>query len=152
MKTRNRFYTTGIITVLGMFLLAACGGGGGGGSSSGGGPTTGTFTKTVEGVGTSNNTFPFTDANSSQILQQLYLASEIKGSGFINRLSFRYSFDAASAVNCPNMTVKLGHTSLTSLTTTFANNVEQGRGSQVTVIDNATITIPAGTAGKQCTY
>ena len=34
MKTRNRFYTTCMLTVLGMFLLSACGGGGN--SSSGG--------------------------------------------------------------------------------------------------------------------
>ena len=124
-------------------LLVACGGGGGGSTPL----ATGAFTKTVDGVDTGDNIYPF-NTLLSQIVQQLYLASEINGAGFINRLSFRYSGDLGSAVDCPNTTVKLGHTSLTALTTTFANNVEQGQGSQVTVINDATVTIPAGTGGN----
>ena len=88
MKTLNRFYAPGILYVLSILLLSACGGGGGGGAV---GPTslaTGAFTKTVDGVGTGSVAFLFA-ANSSQILQQLYLASEINGAGFINRLSYR---------------------------------------------------------------
>jgi hypothetical protein len=49
--------------------------------------------------------------------------------------------------SCPNLTVRLGHTNLTALTTTFASNAETGQGSLVTVINNSSFNIPAGATG-----
>jgi hypothetical protein len=82
--------------------------------------------------------------------QHLFFAQDIKGSGYIESFSLRYYNDEAVSTNCPDVTIKMGHTSLSALTTTFANNVEQGRGSLVTVLAGA-VTIPAGSAGDYFT-
>lgn len=139
-----------------MFLLftiafAACGGGGGGddgGGGGGGGPTplaTGTFTKIFGPTDDGNNSYPF-HGTFDQKVQLLYTAAEINGSGNIIALRFRRSSVSAQET-CPNTTIRLGHTSLTALTATFGSNVEEGRGSQVTVLNDTTVTIPAGAAG-----
>jgi hypothetical protein len=51
------------------------------------------------------------------------------------------------ATTCPNFSVRLGHTNLTALNTTFADNVNTGQGSLTTVIDDQSFTVPAGNAG-----
>ncbi|MRS03913.1 hypothetical protein EG832_11940 [bacterium] len=45
----------------------------------------------------------------------------------------------------------MSHTHLTGLDATFANNINTGEGSQTTVLSNAVVTIPAGTAGTYYT-
>ncbi|HEY8370459.1 MAG TPA: hypothetical protein VIM86_14205, partial [Thermodesulfobacteriota bacterium] len=131
--------------------LAACGGGGGGGvGGGGGGPSApaATFTKTVElptmGLGWAG---PF--ETGSARFQMLVLASDIGGAGPIQSIAFRLQ-DAAEANHCPDVTIVLGHTSKASLETTFANNIEEGRGSAAVVLDGA-VTIPAGDAGDYVT-
>src|SRR6266568_3672292 len=71
-------------------------------------------------------------------------ANVTSGAGDITTLRFEFNGPHAASTTCPNTTIKLGHTNLTALTTTFAGNVETGQGSLVTVLNNATVTIPAG--------
>lgn len=78
--------------------------------------------------------------------QHLYYATEVGGSGFITTLRLQRTSANAASVTCPNFTVKMGNTSLAALGTTFASNVNTGQGSQVTVLNNATVTVPAGAA------
>src|SRR5712692_8936763 len=143
--------TTRLVALLLLFFLSACGGGGGGSGGGGGAapaPTplaTGTFTKSFAPAPTSSNIYPF-DTNDVKH-QSLYLASEINGAGEIKTLRFEFNGPNAASVTCPNTTIKLGQTNLTALTATFASNVVTGQGSLVTVLDNATVTIPAGASG-----
>ncbi len=138
-----------ILAVFATLTLAACGGGGGGGGGGtpdegGGAPVAGIFTKTPNLTTTGNSNGIF--GNTSMKEQNLYLASEINGSGYINKISFQLLFDNLSAMDCANTTVKLGHTSLGTLAAAFSDNVETGQGSQVTVINDATVTIPVASA------
>ncbi len=139
-------------------IVAGCGGGGGGGGGDGGvvgggGLTplaTGTFTKTEDLGSDGAWSSPFV-LNPQVREQHLFFAQDIKGSGYIESFSLRYDEnDPAVSINCPDVTIKMGHTSLSALTTTFANNVEQGRGSLVTVLAGA-VTIPAGSPGDYFT-
>lgn len=129
-----------IVLLTTLLALTACGGNG----SGGGGLVTGEFTKTFSPTDDGNNTFPF-NGTFDQKIQMLYTAAEIKGSGNISALRFRRSGDTAQET-CQNTTIRLGHTSLTVLTTTFGSNVEEGRGSLVTVLNDATVAIPVGSA------
>ena len=137
-------------------LIAVIGTGGcGGGSSSGGGGggdgstslATGEFTKTVTLASDSGWMSPFTTINCNQ--QQLYLANDINGSGYIYSIELRLDADTTGS-NCPDATIKMGHTSLVGLTTTYADNVEEGMGTLETVRTGA-FTIPAGSAGDYFT-
>lgn len=129
-------------------LLAACGSGGGGGGGVGAvALATGEFTKTVILDGA--NSFwlqPFDTTATGDRFQILYRASELSGSGKITSISFQRELDSVVA-SCPNVTIRMGHTSLTALTTTFASNVEQGKGSFELALDNSTVAIAAGLAG-----
>jgi len=132
--------TIGLIAV----GLAACGSGGGGAAAPA--PVvalaTGTFTKAFAPVSALTDSYPFYTGDVKQ--QSLYLASEINGAGDIKTLRFDFNGPNAASATCPNTTIKLGHTKLTALTATFASNVETGQGSLVTVLSNATVSIPAG--------
>jgi hypothetical protein len=77
----------------------------------------------------------------------LYSAQDIQASGMIHSLSFKRYTDTAS-VSCSGVTVKIGHTSVGDLSSTFLNNVEQGKGKFTTVINNTSINVPAGLAGE----
>jgi hypothetical protein len=128
-------------------LLTACGGGGG---ADGAAPAptplaTGTFIKTFgpAATGGSGAVFGTTDVKH----QMLYTAAEINGVGRITALRFKYSGLEAASVTCPNTTIRLGHTHLTALTATFGTNVNQVAGSQRTVLDDTTLTIPTGKPG-----
>ncbi len=118
--------------------------GGGGGTSA---LATGGFLKSVNDGATSSNAFPFTADFAYQKAQHLYIASDIQGSGDINKITFAYATNEV-ATQCPEMTIRMGHTSLVALTSTFADNVEEGKGSLQVVEDNTTINIPAGNAGE----
>ncbi len=133
-------------------VLSACGGsgGGGGGGGVGGGYhqlATGTFTKTVNLGGSSNNAAPFTNAPSSRT-QHLYLASDIKGSGNLQSIIFTANTTTTIATTCSNVVVKAGHSLLTGLTTTFDANLNSG--STQTVYSGA-VTIPAMSSGATYT-
>jgi hypothetical protein len=129
-------------------VLAACSGGGSG--SGGGGTAAGTFTKQF-GVTVSNtNNYPFSGDNDTKT-QFLYTAAEIGGSGKITKILMRQAFATGAAVTCPNTTVKMGHTGLAALTTTFSGatgNVQQGKGSELIVLNNKTLTIPIAAAAS----
>jgi hypothetical protein len=132
-------------------VLAACSGGGGGG---GGGTATGTFVKTLApGASTSSQTGPF-NTNPYRRAMHIYRANDIKGSGYIQSISLRRAALLPAAVSCPNTSIRLGHTSKTEfdgVDNTFAGYVNEGRGSLVPVINNATVTIPAGANGDYYT-
>ncbi|MBN2401066.1 MAG: hypothetical protein JXN64_01580 [Spirochaetes bacterium] len=136
-----------IITLL--VIFTACGGGGGG-SSSGGGDgeiPAGMFTKEVaysDGYVADSNLFSTTAFCHFQIY---YKKDDIAGSGNINSIYLRCQTDLASAVSCSNVSIKLGHTSIADLLVDMTQNINQGKGSAVTVLNDATITIPAGSAG-----
>ena len=87
------------------------------------------------------------DAASNQRWQYLYAPSEIQGSGIIKTVSFIYESDESAEVICPDLSIKMGHTSLTDLTDTFANNVEQGAGSMESVRAADPLTYPVGSLG-----
>jgi len=127
-------------------LLSACGGGGGGGGFVPTGLSTGTFTK-ITPTAAPDGSVGGWSTTSYIHYQFLYTAGAINASGKITGISVQYRADVASQISCPNVTIKLGHTNLANLTTTFANNVQTGQGSQVTVLNNSTVTFPAGTTG-----
>ncbi len=145
----NNYFKALAITLVTALLIFAAGGCGGGGSDSGGGPggtPSETFTKavlsTVEAPwGNIINT------DSFRHYQMLYKKADIAGSGSIRSLYFRYNGNVVTATTCSNFTIKLGHTSVENLNTNMTLNINQGKGSAVTVLNGATITIPAGTAG-----
>lgn len=144
----NKHLVSGFIALFALTVLAACGGGGGGGGGSAG-VATGEFTKAFNPDPTNSNVIPFGSGGAGDVkYQQLYTPAEINGSGPITMLRFRRQSLMASAVTCPNTTIRLGHTSLAALVATFASNINEGRGSQATVFNNATLTIPAGAAGE----
>ncbi len=153
-KTGMRISVMALSVLFIAVTLISCGGGGGGG---GGGvlPSTtpaGTFTKTVNHTGAASYYTQFFNTTYTEIrYMMLYLAQDIKGSGNIKSISFKNSLGTVAAVTCPNMTVKIGHTSVSTLGTTYANNVEQGRGTFTTVLNNASVTVPAGAAGDYFT-
>lgn len=150
MKRDERF---SIIIVLFIFfagLLTGCGGSSGGGSAvadnGSGGAAKGTFKKSI----VYNDTTWATLFNDYPTLRfhLLYRAEDINGSGNISALRYRLAEDLLADVTCNNTTIKIGHTSAANLTTTFADAIETGKGSFVTVLDNAILTIPAATAGS----
>ncbi|WP_345989044.1 hypothetical protein WCX18_01750 [Sulfurimonas sp. HSL1-2] len=134
---------TAAVSTAAIVAMTACGGGGGGSST-----PAGVFLKTVIDSVTSGNRYPLNNDDAYQKYQNLYLASEIEGSGNIEKISLYYFYDEASEISCPQMTIRLGHTSESNLTATYADNVENGYGSLQTVFDNRTLTIPAGNAGE----
>ncbi len=140
--------------LLALSILTACGGGGNSEdntySSAGWAPLlAGNFTRTVDLLtAAGNNSIPFWDQAYTRA-QYLYASAEIKGSGRITALRYRRSTLSPNvASSCPQFTLRLGHTNLTALTTTFASNFNTGQGSLVTVINNVNFTIPAGPAGE----
>lgn len=127
-------------------LLGGCGDDDDGGD--GGGPrplATGTFTKTPSMVPTGWAGFIGTGPYAHW--QSLYTAGSISASGRISGVSIQYQDVLATAVTCTNLTIKVGHTAVSALTGTFANNVATGRGGQTTVLANGSVTFPADAAG-----
>jgi hypothetical protein len=142
-------FVIGLIAIIG---TGGCGGGSSGGGGGGGGDgstslATGEFTKTVTLASSFGWSAPFSTANHHQ--HQLYLASDIDGAGYIQSIELRLH-DNTTGCSCPDATIKMGHTSLGGLTTTFAFNVEQGKGTLETVRTGA-FTVPAGSAGDYFT-
>ena len=152
-----RFLCLSLMFVLGLVAIigtggcggSSSGGGGGGGEGAGGSTslTTGEFTKTVTLASADNWNGPFFTTDQHQ--QQLYLASDINGAGYIYSIELRLNLDTTGS-SCPDATIKMGHTSLGGLTTTFSNNVEEGKGTLETVRTGA-FNVPAGSAGDYFT-
>jgi hypothetical protein len=134
-------------------LLAACGSEskvGSASSSAGASPAAaGVVTRTVDlGTAVGANAIPFWDQAYTRA-QYLYTPAEIRGTGRLTALRQRRSAPSANlSSSCPQLSVRLGHTNLAALTTTFASNFETGQGSLVTVINNLNFAIPAGPAGE----
>ncbi len=149
---RRKSWVVQMLLLLSLLVLtAACGGGGGGGAAAPGGPTalaTGTFTKPVE-AGADNYAFSGMFATSAEMRYMMLLtAADIKGSGYIRSLRYNASTTGVvSSVSCTNVTIKMGATTVSALTTTFADNVNQGAGTFETVLDAAAITIPVTAVG-----
>ncbi len=136
-------------------LLSACGGGGGGGTPASSGPATGTFVKEAHKTSVSSWSGVFDAGVSTVRVQNLYSGTsgttQIFGSGYITKVGFKVDTAVSSGLTCTGVTIKMGHSSLTALTSTYASNVEQGQGSLVTVLQDKTLTMPALSAGDYFT-
>ena len=81
--------------------------------------------------------------------QCLYKPSDIGGSGPVASICFRrYASTASPGITCPHVTIKLAHTDVENLGDAGSDmslNIAN-KGSSVTVLDDATITIPEGDA------
>jgi hypothetical protein len=111
---------------------------------------TGTFTKEVVYDGTVSIRDIGTTPQARYMM--LYLTTDIKGSGMINSISLRRGAIMSSPVTCSNVTIRMGHTdSGVGLSGTFANNFQKGEGTFETVLDNTSVTIPAGPADEYFT-
>lgn len=148
---KNKIKRVMIFSLFG--ITTACGSGGSSGSTV---PTvpaplaTGNFSK-YTGNPSSTLTSGLITTSSTVRVQSMYEASEIKAVGNITALKFVYQLDETTAITCPNITIKMGHTKLTALTDTFASNVEQGAGTYETVLADGSITFPTGLQGDQFT-
>ncbi len=103
----------------------------------------GTFTKTFRPTSFTGNYWPLT-TDASFRHQNLYLPSEINGSGRITALQWQLWDDTSFTTNCPNTTIRLAHTTNSELSGTFSSNLN--RDTPVVVLQNGTITQPAGAA------
>ena len=143
-----RYFSLLLVIALGLISIIGTGGGGGGdgGVGGGGGTTslaTGEFTKTLMLTTSGTWRAPFDTNNIHD--QQLYRAGDINGAGYIQSIELRLALDTTGC-SCPDATIKMGHTSLGGLTTNYANNVQQGKGTLETVRAGA-FNVPAGSAG-----
>lgn len=144
MIREERFSVILMSVVFFAMLLTGCGGSSGGGSGSG--STKGTFKKSIVYNDFYWGTLFYT--HPTLRFHLLYRADDINGSGNISALRFRLAEDLPANVTCNNTTLKIGHTNFANLSSTFASAIETGQGSFVTLLDNAPLTIPAGTAGS----
>jgi len=85
------------------------------------------------------NTAPFNTTGNNK-LQMLYRADEIDGSGPIRGIGIRVG--QATTAESFTVTMKVGHSSLSTLDTTFASNFNSG--TPVMVADHASFSVPAG--------
>jgi hypothetical protein len=97
--------------------------------------------------GTTGFTFPFSISTPTGFAplrtQNLYLASDINGSGPITGIAFQnYQFPTLGGTFTFTMT--LSHATVTMLSDTFANNYA---GTKTTVASSVTFTVPAGIPG-----
>jgi len=143
MKKKLAVYS--MLMLIAVIAFVACGGGGGGVIIPGT-ATEGTFTKELGGTGLSTWSWPFSKTGEARF-QTLLLANSIDGSGYIHSISFKRQGDTVDTT-CPSYTIRMGHTTLAALTTTYDSNVQQGAGSISNVIDGATVSVPAGSGGE----
>lgn len=138
------FRSTAILILT--LLLSACGGGGGGSSTAPDDPPArkGVFARTVPGNNENITGFVDSTFHNRMRWQNLYRPAQIAGSGYITGISWRYNDLMADPVTCPSLTIRLSHSSLTTVSSTFADNLDNGRGKAVTVLSNKAITFPAG--------
>ena len=143
-------FVVGLVAIIG---TGGCGGGSSGGGGGGGGSTSladGTFEKYFapdSSFGSQGGPF---NINAYRRYMHIYHASDINGSGYIESIAFRLNAVLGADVTCPNTTIRLGHTSRTEfdgVDNNFASYVEEGKGSLITLVDDTTVTIPAGSNG-----
>jgi hypothetical protein len=136
---KNKLYFLIILIAVLALIIPACGDDSGGGVGGGGGGSLpdGIFIKTAQLDFNTGWGGHFGSFFKNLRVQHLYLADWIGGSGYITAIAFQSNTTTAAEVTCPDLTLKMGHTSLSALTNTFANNVEQGKGSVETVLTNA---------------
>lgn len=144
-KMKQKYFSQVLIGMFLLSLLTACNGGGGGGPAP---LATGTFTKTVEIAPATTFWSGLFDTAVQNRYMFLLTAADINGSGKVRSVRFKYNATLASAVSCPNTTIKMGATTVATLSATYASNVNQGAGSFTTVLSNTAVTIPAGSAGS----
>ncbi|MFO7593820.1 MAG: hypothetical protein R6X15_07265 [Pseudomonadota bacterium] len=108
----------------------------------------GTFTKSIEGSGVSYATL--FDAGMDRRHMFLLRSNEINASGEVSALAFQLDVDNPAAFGCPETTIRMGHTAVSSLAATFDDNIgaAQGKGSYVTVFDNTTLSVDSAMAGE----
>lgn len=145
LSMKRVFILLAVVAITGMFFIA-CGGGGGGKRS---GLGLGGFIKTVALGIDGPWSAPFT-TDVSDHEQHLFFSSDINGAGSIESIAFRYQDNEPASINCPDVTIMLGQTTMSALASTYTDNVEQGRGSLTTVKSGA-LTAPAGSAGDYFT-
>ena len=138
-----------LVPIVAVALISACGGGGDSGSTAA--LQTGGFVKSV-GIAESPIFSDFRISNPKIRVQYMYTASEMKSAGNISAVSLRYGADTVSDITCSNVTIKMGHTTLSDLTTPLSSNVEQGAGSLETVMANSSVVFPAGTIGDRYAF
>lgn len=144
MQTPTGPHVKNMLTTL-IFSVALAGCGGSGGSGNVAPLATGAFIKTVEGNGDSEFFLFGTMANQARSMF-LLPAGDISASGELSALRLQLHVDVDEEFTCSGVTVRVGHTSVDGLDTTFDANIG-GKGALVTVIDSAMLTIPAGNAG-----
>jgi hypothetical protein len=151
----NRHLKSLIATAALPVLFLACGGGGGGTTATPVPPVTppsslatGAFARYANFDPASTGTSGLISTHATSHFQSLYLADTIAGSGSITSLGFHYHVNEATALTFPHVTIKLSHSSLATLSSTFTNNLGSGKGGQTTVLSDATVTFPAGSAGS----
>lgn len=123
-------------------------------SSGGGGQTplaTGTFIKTNAVSISAGFAGHFSSLDGLPYYRVMHLYNMKGNSGYIKAIAFRANGAIPSPVSCPDITIKMGHTSVTGLSATFASNVEQGKGTLETVLANAQVVIPAVNDGDYFT-
>lgn len=140
---------TVLVPIAAVALMTACGGGNGGGTVTT--PlATGGFVKyvgdssTLVGIG-------LIDTGPTTRWQHMYTPADVKGSGYIQSISLMAVDARASDITCPDLSIKMGHTSLAELTNTFADNVENGKGSLISVRTTGEVVFTAGEAGEMYT-
>ena len=154
MKKKLAVYS--MLMLIAVFAFVACGGGGGGVVISGpGGTPDGTFTKYVYTGNSYGSMFGniSNDVTAENRKNQFILeAADIGGSGYITAMDFVSATDTSGvSISCPDITLRMGHTNLATLTTTLASNYETGHGSLETVIANSVVVFPAVVAGEPLT-
>ncbi len=106
--------------------LTACGSGSGGTGPTGTTTPVGVFVKTVAlplGGGSWTDLL-YPHSGETARYQALVRARDLNGSGLIHALSLRFGADSAGNT-CPNVMIRMGHTSKTDLVTMFASNVNR---------------------------
>ena len=144
---RNKLYFFIILIAVLALIIPACSSDSGGGGGGAGGIPDGTFIKTAQLDSNTGWGGHFDSYFTGLRVQHLYLADWIGGSGYITAIAFKSNTTTAAEITCPDLTLKMGHTSLSDLTDTFASNVEQGKGSVETVLTNAQVVVPVVRSG-----
>lgn len=137
-----------VFLAMSMFL-GGCGGDDGddSGGGGGGGLATGTFTKTIDDAVWGSWSGMFNQTAPEARYMMLFEASDVAGSGKITSLKFKANTALASSVTCTSYTIKMAHALTSSLSATYDDNVGQGGGAFTTVLNNASVTIPAVAIG-----
>ncbi len=102
----------------------------------------GVFVKEVIGGGGASSASSMWGTHDESRYMMMFPAGDIKGAGMITSISFKYNASPGADRTFNGVTIKMGHTSVTTLSSTYASNVQQGKGTYTTVLDNQSVTIP----------